>query len=163
MVVLPYVSERLQRVHMKHNTTTAHKPHSTLRKHLVHPKEKNKPSETAAVCVYEISCKICEITYVGETGRLLGARLKEHRKHAEKISNKIQKGLPHSHPCPNHISHQISDQPRSFYKSHHRLWGAKIMHHEDQRYQKLIRESIWIGRRGAKAVNNKGVPHIRKV
>ena len=58
MVVPPYIqviSERFQRVYMKHNITTAHKPHSTLRKHLVHPKDKHKPSETAG-CMYEISC-----------------------------------------------------------------------------------------------------------
>ena len=54
-----------------------------------HPKDKNQVSETAG-CVYEISCKNCDFTYVGETGRLLGTRLKEHCKEAEKISTKVQ-------------------------------------------------------------------------
>ena len=36
------------------------------------------------------------------------------------------------------------------------LAGAKILHHEDERYPRWIRESIWIRRRGAKAMNNEG-------
>ena len=72
------------------------------RKHLVHPKDKNQPSETAG-CVYEISCKNCDFTYVGETGRLLGTRLKEHRKEAEKISNKLQTPISDQVASTNHI------------------------------------------------------------
>ena len=143
MVVLSYiqgVSERLHRVYNKHNITTSHKPHSTLRKHLMHPKDKNQPSETAD-WVYEISCKNWDFTYVGETGRLLGTRLKEHRKEAEKISE------PHKSAISDHVAstYHIID------------WeGVKILHREDERYPRWIRESIWIRRRGTKAMNNEG-------
>ena len=41
------------------------------------------------VYVYEISCKNSDFTYVGETGRLLGTRIKEQRKGAVKIQNKV--------------------------------------------------------------------------
>ena len=81
VLLIQGISERLQRVSMKHNITTAHKPHFTLIKHLVPSKDRNKQCKTAG-CVYEISCKNCDFTYVGETGRLLGTRLKEHCKEA---------------------------------------------------------------------------------
>ena len=65
MVVLPYVQgtfENLQRVYRKYNIATAFKPHITLRKSLVHPKDKRDSTETTG-CVYEISCKNCDFTY----------------------------------------------------------------------------------------------------
>jgi len=34
--------------------------------------------------VYKIPCKNCERVYVGETGRPLGARVKEHRKEVDR-------------------------------------------------------------------------------
>ena len=36
--------------------------------------------------VYKIPCKNCERVYVGETGRSLGARVKEHRKEVDSIT-----------------------------------------------------------------------------
>ena len=45
----------------------------------MHLKDKVIPRQKANV-VYEISCKNCPSKYIGETGRLLDARLKEHRK-----------------------------------------------------------------------------------
>ena len=39
----------------------------TLRKSLVHPKDKHETTETTG-CVYELSCKNCDHTNVGETG-----------------------------------------------------------------------------------------------
>ena len=157
MVVLPYiqgVSEKLQRVFRKHNIATTLKPHSTLRKTLVHPKDKRDTKETAG-CVYEIFCKNCEFSYVGETGRLLKTRLKEHQQEADKIADKI-------HTRSTRIS-SVSDQHKSAISDHvaatnHVIdWeGAKILHREDERYPRWIRESIWIRRRGKKAMNNQG-------
>ncbi|XP_072017236.1 uncharacterized protein [Amphiura filiformis] len=157
MVVLPYVqgtSEKLHRVFKKHNIATAFKPHSTLRKSLVHPKDKREPTETTG-CVYEIGCNNCDFVYVGETGRLLSTRIKEHRKEADKIINKIQTRA-------NRLS-SISDQHKSAISDHvaatnHVIdWeGAKLLHREDERYPRWIRESIWIRRREDKAMNNQG-------
>ena len=36
--------------------------------------------------VYKIPCKNCERVYVGETGRPLGARVKEHSKEVDSIT-----------------------------------------------------------------------------
>ncbi|XP_072025169.1 uncharacterized protein [Amphiura filiformis] len=90
MVVLPYkegLSQRARRIFNKHGIQTSFKPHQTLRNILVHPKDKRDSLQTAE-CVYEIPCRNCEKTYIGETSRVLGTRLKEHKTEAEKASTK---------------------------------------------------------------------------
>ena len=81
-VTMPYVqgvSEVLQRVLKRFGVSAALKPHLTLKRLLVHPKDKRVPQDTAGV-VYEIPCKDCDKVYVGETGRRYGTREKEHQK-----------------------------------------------------------------------------------
>ena len=71
MVVIPYVqgtAEALDRVFRKHNIATAMRPNTTLRKLLVHPKDKIEDIEKTD-CVYKIHCKTCDHVYIGETGR----------------------------------------------------------------------------------------------
>ena len=75
MVVIPYVE----------GVKTGVKPHRTLRNMLVHPKDKRDPSQTAEA-IYEISCKNCPKSYVGETGRLFRTRLSEHKTETEILS-----------------------------------------------------------------------------
>ena len=85
MIVLPYVrgtSEKLKRVLRKRRIATAMRPHTTLRRLLVSPKDKLEPGDG----VYSIDCKNCEGRYIGETKRKLKVRVKEHREEAEKIS-----------------------------------------------------------------------------
>ena len=55
------------------------RPHTTLRRLLVHPKDKVELEEQGEL-VYQIPCKNCGAEYIGETGRLLKTRLEEHRK-----------------------------------------------------------------------------------
>ncbi|XP_072042857.1 uncharacterized protein [Amphiura filiformis] len=86
MVVLLYVaglSEKLKRIFWKHKIATAMKPHNTIKSLLVHPKDKRETNQMCEV-VYNIDCKGCEKSYIGETGRAFGTRLKEHQKDAEK-------------------------------------------------------------------------------
>ena len=52
---------------------------------LVHPKDKVSDEEKLEV-VYKIPCKNCECVYIGETGRPLGARVKEHHKEVDSIT-----------------------------------------------------------------------------
>ena len=88
MVVLPYVkgfTERLSRIFKKHGFSTGMKPHRTLRNMLVHPKDKRDPLQTAEA-IYEIPCKNCPKSYIGETGRLFRTRLSEHKAETEKLS-----------------------------------------------------------------------------
>jgi len=69
-------------VYKRYGISTAMKPHTTIRKLLVHPKDKESKEDTAE-CVYRIPCKNCQKVYIGETGRSLGVRIKEHRKEVE--------------------------------------------------------------------------------
>ena len=84
-VVIPYIqglSETIQRIYRGHGIATAMKPHRTLRNILVHPKDKT-PKENVAECVYKIGCKNCDGSYIGETSRRFGVRLKEQQKDVE--------------------------------------------------------------------------------
>ncbi len=87
MVVIPYVaglSESIGRVMRKHRIATAMKPHTTMKQLLVHPNYKSEIEEVGEL-VYEIPCKSCDASYVGETGRLFKNRLHEHKQEAEAV------------------------------------------------------------------------------
>ena len=63
------------------------KPVNTVKSLFVHPKDKIDQLQTCE-CVYEIPCKNCKKSYLGETGRAFRIRLNEHRKEAEQMSSK---------------------------------------------------------------------------
>ena len=99
VVVLPYVqgsSEKLQRVFQKHNIATGFRPNMMLRKSLVHPKDKYEVTETNG-CVYELSCKNCDFTHVGETGRQLATGSKST---AVRWKRSPAKSTPELQDCP---------------------------------------------------------------
>ena len=88
MVTIPYVkglSEPFSRILKTYRICTAVRPHTTLRNMPVHPKDRINDEEKPEV-VYKIPCKNCERVYVGETGRPLGVRIKEHRKEVDSIT-----------------------------------------------------------------------------
>ena len=88
MVVLPYVqglSETTSRIMKKYNVNTAMKPHNTNKRSLVRPKDKVEPQKMCEGA-YSITCKNCNVTYIGETKRTLGTLIKEHKEDAEKAS-----------------------------------------------------------------------------
>ena len=58
------------------------KPHMTLKRLLVHLKDKRLVQDNAGV-VYQIPCKDCPAIYMGETGSKYGTREKEHLKDVE--------------------------------------------------------------------------------
>ena len=63
------------------------RPVNTLKRMLAHPKDKQE-NEEKTDCVYKIACANCDETYVGETGRKFGVRLKENRTEVEAKSRK---------------------------------------------------------------------------
>ena len=80
-VVIPYIrglSEALYRVFSDADIKVVHRPYTTLRQVLCHPKDPTLPAEKSSV-VYCIPCSTCNDVYIGQTGRLLATRLKEHR------------------------------------------------------------------------------------
>ena len=81
-VIIPYVksaSEGLRRILTKHGVAIHFKPQNTLHSLLVAPKDKTSAHKCSST-VFQISCKDCYSTNVGESGRPLGVRIKEHQR-----------------------------------------------------------------------------------
>ena len=111
MVVITYVqglTERSSRVFKKHGISTGMKPHTSLRKILVHPKDKVDPADKTD-CIYEIPCKNCNYTYIGETGRKFRTRLKEHKKEVERLASKSKNFTRQARKAISWGTKQISD------------------------------------------------------
>ena len=166
MVVLPYkegLSQRVKRIFKKHGINTSFKPHRTLRNFLVHPKDKRDTEQTAE-CVYEIPCLNCDKSYIGETSRQFSFRLEEHKTEAEKASAKAYtraqrqasvSGAANKSAITDHVSEN----------NHVIGWKeSKIRDREQNKKKRLIKEAIWIRKRGPKTLNrddgNYPLPHI---
>ena len=79
--VLPYVkglSEQLRRCLQQQGIRAVFKSETTLRSHLVRPKDAVKPTKQDGV-VYRIPCE-CGKVYIGETERPMQDRMKEHER-----------------------------------------------------------------------------------
>ena len=79
--VLPYikgVSEILRRCLQQQGVRTVFKSDTTLRSHLVWPKDPIEAAKRDGV-VYKIPCE-CGKVYIGETGRAMKERIKEHER-----------------------------------------------------------------------------------
>ncbi len=164
MVVIPYVkaiSEALERIYRKHNISTAMRPHMSLRKLLVHPKDKRNPADILGV-VYSIPCRDCNKVYVGETGQQFGVRRMEHQKEADELSNQhfTRKHCKRSES----ILHKsaISDYIRQ--NNHNIDWNnAKILAKEDQRTSRHIGEDLHSRKRGDNTMNRDESQHFLPV
>ena len=69
------VTEPITRILMDSGFKVAMKPHRHLKQELVAPKDPVKDKSG----VYQIDCAECDAKYVGQTGRNLSQRVKEHR------------------------------------------------------------------------------------
>ena len=67
-VTIPYVKGVSEALGHHHGVAMAMKPHLTLKRMLVHLKDKRTPQENAGV-VYQIPCKYCPGVYTGEMER----------------------------------------------------------------------------------------------
>ena len=70
------VSEVLRHYLQQQGVRTVFKSDTTLRSHLVRPKDTLEPTKQDDV-VYKIPCE-CGKVYIGETGRAMQDRMKEH-------------------------------------------------------------------------------------
>jgi len=80
-IALPYiegVSEATARLVKQLKIGIAHKPMSTIRSAIMHPKDRVNDAFKTNV-VYNIPCGGCSNTYVGQTGRRLKTRMAEHQ------------------------------------------------------------------------------------
>ena len=135
----------------KHGYSTAMKPHCTLHNILVHPKDKRDALQTAET-IYEIPCKNCPKTYIGETGRLFKTRLNEHRTEAEKISSK---SFTRSQRKTSSSEIFKSVIPEHVTASNHVIgWDeARVIDLEPDKTTRWLKEAIWIRSRGCNTMN----------
>ena len=127
------------------------KPHNTLRRLLVHPKDKRDVLHTSN-CIYEIPCKNCDKTYVGETERLFSARLKEHQGATKKVDDKKFTRSERRASEKEQTKSAVSDHAA---RTNHVIdWdGTKIIGKEHHKRSREVREAMEIRKRGNKVLN----------
>ena len=127
---IPYVkgvSEPISRILRSAGLKVAMKPHMTMKQLLGTPKDKDVLLDKAGV-VYQIGCKDCDASYVGQTGRHLRERLKEHNTALEK-GNIVNSGVA-----------------EHAYEAHHNIDMAnvRVLDTESNQSRRLVREALRI-------------------
>ena len=96
-----YVSETIRRILIPLRVCPCFCPHHTLRQILVHLKDRTPLRQQVGV-VYHISFGGCKKVYIGQTGRTLDHRLKEHRRAL--VSENVQQSA-----VEEHVSNEMHD------------------------------------------------------
>ena len=157
-VSLPYVaglSESFARLLKRHGVQSAMKPYNTLRQNLVHPKDKRPITDNAGV-IYKIPCQQCPKSYIGETGRCFGIRLKEHKDEVDKV-DKSARFTRSQRKTSESTYHKSALTDHTSQNNHVIDWdNAKLVGREDQWKRRQILESIRIHQEGETALNRDG-------
>ena len=72
----PIISEEISKIGYKYNINFGMKPTNTLKSYF--PKLKHSQNKYEKSGVYELKCKDCNCSYIGQTSRNFGIRMKEH-------------------------------------------------------------------------------------
>ena len=127
--VLPYikgVSETLCRSLQQQGIRTVFKSDTTLRSRLVRPKDPADPSKQDGV-VYKIPCE-CGKVYIGETGRPMQERIKEHDRDIRLARTQNSAVSEHANET-----------------GHKPLWNeVKFIDRDNQWYTRKVKEAIHI-------------------
>ena len=128
-LVVPYVqglSEPYKRLLEKVGIQVYFKGANMLKTKLVHPKDKD-PKPKKSNCVYSISCTVpdCDAKYIGETGRTLEERYKDHTSSAQ--SALYQHSQNTGHALPDILDDEV-----------------QIIDSEDNVFKRRIVESLYI-------------------
>ncbi|VDL91482.1 unnamed protein product [Schistocephalus solidus] len=89
------VSEATEHIVAGLGVGIAHRPKATMRIKVMRIKERLKPNEQSGI-VYRIPCQNCSCNYTGQTGRMLGSRIHEH-KLAVRWSDGLSKVAAHTY------------------------------------------------------------------
>ena len=143
MVVVPYVkglSEALARILKSHGIATANRPHRALRNFMVHGKDKVKDEEKTEL-IYRVHCKNCSSSYVGETDRKFGLRIKEHKKEVNSFTAGTQ--TRDSMARESSVTHKSAITDHAVKENHVIDWGkGKVVDREAQRQTRWIKEAL---------------------
>jgi len=145
MVVVPYVkglSEAFARILKSHGIATANRPHRTLRNFVVHPKDKVKDEEKTEL-IYRVPCRSCSSSYVGETGRKFGLRIKEHKKKVDSFTSGTHTRA--SRARESSVTHKSAITDHAVEENHVIDWHKeKVVDREAQRQTRWIKEALRI-------------------
>ena len=127
-ISLPYIkglSENVACLFRSNGIPSYYKPTNTIKNHLVKPKDQT-PKEKQCGLVYDIKCFNCNQYCIGETGRNLGVRFKEHTSRKGVDSSVKEHIREHGHEC--------------------RIEEVKVLDREDNWLRRKIKEAIYINR-----------------
>jgi hypothetical protein len=111
---------------------------------LVHPKDKCAPEEQGEV-IYQIPCKNCKRSFIGETGRLFKTRLEEHK--ADVTSNTNSQFTRSQRKISQSTIHKSAITDHTTQENHEIDWeNAKIIDKETHKRRRHVKEAIWIKR-----------------
>ena len=138
-VVIPYgrgCSERLARILSKYDVRTSYKPFNKLHTIFGLPKDPVEPQNVCGV-VYEIPCKDCSKTYIGQTTNSLHTRLQQHRAACRLLQ-------PNKSALAEH----------SIEQSHAIDWAnARVVTRQTAWRQRLFQEAFFTAQRSDRALN----------
>ena len=138
LLFTPYVrglSEKIEKICYQLGIKAVFKSGNTLRGSLMRVKNR-KPDELKRGAVYEVPCGECDRSYIGETGRCLKERLKEHQ-YAVRTGN-MNNGI---------AAHAWSSQ-------HSVNWDeARVLVFEQHQKRRRVLEAIRIQRNGDRSSN----------
>ena len=154
------IAEKATRILRRHDIATVMSPHATLRKLLVHPKDKRDPLSTTG-CIYEVPCANCNESYVGEIGRRLETRLNEHKKETEKVEKSKRNFTRQTRKQSESEQSKSAIADHAVQHNHVINWkDAKILAKECVSDVRHIKEAIWIRRRAPNTMNRDEGPTI---
>ena len=107
-----------------------------------------------AYCMYEFPCRNCDKTYIGETSRIFGTKLKEHKSEAEKASSKAFTGATRKASITG--SQTNRQLPTMSWTLTNDVIDWKEASIKEDRFKRQIKESIWIRKKGQKTMNRDG-------
>ncbi len=137
------------------------KPHTTLRRLLVHPKDKEEPAEQGEL-IYQIPCHNCDKSYIGETGRLFKTRLEEHQRDVDNAPDEIftrnTRKLSQSTMNKSALTDHVQQE------NHVINWQeAKVVDKECHKRRRQVKEAIWIRKTGDTINRDEGTYELAHV
>ena len=131
-VSLPYVkgiSEPIRRILSRVDIRAAFRTKTTIRSMLNSVKPSHSPLDKTGV-VYSIPCKDCDKVYVGETGRTLNVRRREHCRHSTNGRTDSSAVAAHAHSSLHDIDWE----------------NSSVLEFEDNFYKRKVKEALLIRR-----------------
>ena len=107
---------------------------------MVHPKDKVKNEEKIEL-IYRVTCKNCSSSYVGDTGRKFGLRIKEHKKEVDSFTAGTETRA--SRARESSVTHKSAITDHAVEENHVIDWDkAKVVDTEAQQQTRLIKEAF---------------------